>query len=73
MDSAPLIKAIAGWMPETNGKNSLELLEHGLDALYFNLKDKDKMTIDLSSSKPCKFIKVIPTAFRSSPINYADC
>jgi len=39
MDSAPLMKAIAGWMPETNGKNSLELLEHGLDALYFNLKD----------------------------------
>jgi hypothetical protein len=41
--------------------------------VYFNLGEDEKHTVDLKTYKTCRFIKVIPTGFRSQPINYADC
>lgn len=41
--------------------------------IYFDMGNEDKLNINLGTNKACKFIKIVPTAFRSQPINYADC
>jgi hypothetical protein len=35
--------------------------------------EAEKINIDLGMHKACKFIKIVPTGFRSRPINFADC
>ena len=40
---------------------------------YFNLEDKTELIIDSHYlTRPVKFIKFIPTAFRKRPINFAS-
>ena len=73
MDSSAMKKQIKNWSTNLDGKNSLELKNGGYDCLYFKFDQQERMTIDLLSYRTCRFLKVIPTGFRSKPINYADC
>jgi len=74
MDCATLKKAVKAMKEElTDDAKTCELSCLGLDAVYFNFKDQERVTVDLAQYRACKFIKVIPTGFRRAPINYADC
>ena len=39
---------------------------------FFDFKDQEQIELDFRFRKSCKYIKLVPTAFRSLPINYAD-
>lgn len=47
-------------------------LEPHEPAAFFDMGDQEKIEMDLSFRKSCKYIKFVPTAFREEPINYSS-
>lgn len=39
---------------------------------FFDLGKETEIIVDVSISKPIRYVKFVPTAFRKSPINYSS-
>lgn len=54
---------------ETLGSEPLKPTE---PVAFFDFGEQEKLNIDVQFRSACRYIKVMPTAFRSAPINYAE-
>ena len=50
----------------------LEPLKPHEPIAYFDFGEKEKIEVNLNVRMAYKFIKILPLAFRTEPINYAD-
>ena len=39
---------------------------------FFDIDDQNEIIINVENSRPCRYIKFIPTAFRKKPINFSS-